>query len=193
MWSRPNTLVCPQPAQRHCRQSGEEDTKDFAFTPLVFNMDWKPSPSFHDTGSNSMATFSNDWSGYYPPTPGGIFATHTQAGDLHVSHLLGLGTPLSRPASQPLTSMVHNASLTMQDFHLQHMAPPMSFTNQPMCHPSPSHLQKPTDQFQTGNRQGSAAHHRHVSESSLMASHAAVANKSPPARTGQSIRTPSDG
>ena len=181
----------PNSFEHDCRQHGDEDTKDFAFTPFVCNMDWKPSPSFNHTGSNSIPTLNNDWSGYYPPTPGGVFANHRQTGDLHVSHLLGLGTPLSRPASQPVTSMIHNTSLTMQDFHLQHMPPPMSFTNQPMYHASP--IQRPFDSLQLGSRGGNALHHRHASESSLTASQAALPSKPSAARTGRPLPKSSDG
>lgn len=103
-----------------------EDTKDLSLTPRdhTFAMDWKQTPTLMDTNNNALNSFTNHWSGYYPPTPGGFSLTHSRAGgDLHtlvMGH--GQGTPLSRPASQSGFA-TQPGGLTMNDFHLQVPSP----------------------------------------------------------------------
>ena len=61
-----------------------------------------------DSNSFSFASFANQATGYYTPTPGGTNTIyHNQAGDLHTPGMaFHLGTPLSMPTSD---GNVHSA------------------------------------------------------------------------------------
>jgi len=100
-----------------------DETKDLSLTPRGFAMDWKPTPSLMDSTNNAFHSYTNHWSSYYPPTPGGFSLSHNRAGDLHTLVLgHGQGTPLSRPGSQ-LGFPGQSGGLTMNDFHLQAPSP----------------------------------------------------------------------
>lgn len=68
-----------------------------------------------DSTSFSFASFANQPTGYYTPTPGGTNTIyHNQAGDLHTPGMaFHLGTPLSMPTSD---GNVHSA-IDVHGFH----------------------------------------------------------------------------
>lgn len=137
------------------------DSKDLTFSPQGFSMDWKPTPSYHD--SEPASHMNAHWSAYYPPTPGGpgVTLAHNQP------NILGLGTPLSRPVSQPALYASQSAALTMQDFHLQHMASPRSFPKPVMYHGAPAY--QPDHTYDMTSQQN---HHFPANHSALVRPHA---------------------
>jgi hypothetical protein len=93
------------PVQPHdAKTMDPSDSHNLEPAPRPSNEPWSfgsgLTPSFMDAGNQGFS-FSNQLTGYYTPTPGGtntIF--HPQAGDLHTPFHMGLGTPLSMPASE---------------------------------------------------------------------------------------------
>ena len=97
------------------RQLGDhEDHKDGTLTAGEVNDQWRFTPLL-DSTSFSFASFANQATGYYTPTPGGTSTIyHNQAGDLHTPGMaFHLGTPLSMPTSD---GNVHSA-IDMHGFH----------------------------------------------------------------------------
>ena len=92
-----------------------EDSKDGILNAGEATDQWRFTPSLLDSNSFSFASFANQTSGYYTPTPGGTSTVyHNQAGDLHTPGMgFHLGTPLSMPTSD---GNIHSA-IEMHGFH----------------------------------------------------------------------------
>lgn len=95
------------------RPFGDQDSRKDQDTNLEDPEHWRFTPSMLDTNSFSFASFANQHSGGYTPTPGGTNPLfHNQAGDLHTPSMgFQLGTPLSSNASHPASA------IDMHGFH----------------------------------------------------------------------------
>lgn len=111
---------------RESRQfSDHEANKDH--DPSLGESDhWRFTPSMLDTNSFAFASFANQHSEGFTPTPAGGMGSvfHNQAGDLHTPGMgFGLGTPLSTSN----TESHHNSAsaLDMHGFHphMLHLQP----------------------------------------------------------------------
>ncbi|EME39949.1 hypothetical protein DOTSEDRAFT_74725 [Dothistroma septosporum NZE10] len=137
--------------------SQPHDIKDADPTPRGSNEPWNfgtsgLTPSLMDPNSNGFNMFANQLPGYYTPTPGGTNTLyHSQAGDLHTPGLnMGLGTPLSMPASDG-------------GLHAGQQGPFNGFPNHLPQHVQPHHVQPQQFQnvnpFQMHHQQGFPPHH----------------------------------
>ncbi|GAB7333336.1 hypothetical protein MBLNU13_g04962t1 [Cladosporium sp. NU13] len=102
--SDPPRFTNPAIRPHDTKTMNPSDAQSLEPAPRPTNEPWSfgsgLTPSFMDSGNQGFA-FSNQFTGYYTPTPGGtntIF--HPQAGDLHTPFHMGLGTPLSMPTSE---------------------------------------------------------------------------------------------
>lgn len=155
---------------------GHEAFRDQDPTPRASNDPWRFTPSLLDPGSFSFANFANQPPGYYTPTPGGTNTLyHPQAGDLHTPTLglnMGLGTPLSMPASGAASAM-HSGTATMEMAGFHHGFHPQQFQHQfnpfvqpPAPQPSfaPSSFMHQDTGYETMDQDGSPMDSDHADE-----------------------------
>ena len=103
---------------RDSRQFGDHDANKEHDAGLGESDPWRFTPSMLDPSSFAFASFANQHSGGFTPTPGGGMGSvfHNQAGDLHTPGMgFGLGTPLSTSNSE-----IHHDSASATEMHAFH-------------------------------------------------------------------------